>query len=167
MPMLLVAVEDVDKRFTKLLGDNFGFQNLQWEQHAAPPGYDGELVRSLDEAPVGLLAWRKDRPGLEFIRRVAPGLGISLILIATLTFLLILWGNRQAKRLVESEEHATAAARTDPLTDLLNRFGLREAFARSSARQSQSRHRWAFFLSTSTSSKASTTLPGTLSATRF
>ena len=34
-----------------------------------------ELVRSLDGAPVGLLAWRKDRPGLEFIRRVAPGLG--------------------------------------------------------------------------------------------
>ena len=129
-PMLLVAVEDIDKRFTKLLGDNFGFQNMQWAPHGTPPGYDGELVTSLNGAPVGLLAWHKDRPGLEFIRRVAPGLGISLVLIATLTYLLIMWGNRQAKRLVESEEHATAAARTDPLTDLPNRFGLREAFAR-------------------------------------
>jgi diguanylate cyclase (GGDEF)-like protein len=129
-PMLLVAVEDIDKRFTKLLGDNFGFQNMQWAPHGTPPGYDGELVTSLNGAPVGLLAWHRDRPGLEFIRRVAPGLGVSLVLIATLTYLLIVWGNRQAKRLVESEEHATAAARTDPLTDLLNRFGLREVFAR-------------------------------------
>jgi diguanylate cyclase (GGDEF)-like protein len=125
-PMLLVAIEDVDKRFTQLLGDNFGFQNMQWMPHGAPPGYDGELVRSLDGAPVGLLAWRKDRPGLEFIRRAAPGLGISLILIATLTYLLILWGSRQAKRLVESEEHATAVARTDPLTQLPNRVALHE-----------------------------------------
>ena len=128
-PMLLVAIEDVDKRFTKLLGDNFGFQNMEWAPHGAPSGYDGELVRSLDGAPVGLLAWRKDRPGLEFIRRVAPGLGISLILIVTLTYLLILWGNRQAKRLVESEEHATAAARTDPLTQLPNRVALHEALS--------------------------------------
>jgi len=127
-PMLLVAIEDIDKRFTKLLGDNFGFQNMQWTLRSAPPGYDGELVRALDGAPVGLLTWRKDRPGLEFVRRVAPGLGISLILIAALTYLLILWGNRQAKRLVESEEHATAAARTDPLTQLPNRLAMREAF---------------------------------------
>ena len=124
--MLLVAVEDLDKRFTKLLGDNFGFRNLQWAPNLAPPGYDDELVKSLNGASVGLLAWRKDRPGLEFIRRVAPGLGISLILIATLTYLLILWGSRQAKRLVESEEHATVAARTDPLTQLPNRVALHE-----------------------------------------
>ncbi len=129
-PMLLVAVEDIDKKFTKLLGDNFGFQNMQWAPHGTPPGYDGELVTSLNGAPVGLLAWQKDRPGLEFIRRVAPGLGVALVLIAMLTYLLIMWGNRQAKRLVESEKHATAAARTDPLTDLPNRFGLREAFVR-------------------------------------
>ncbi len=128
VPMLLVAIEDIDKRFTKLLGDNFGFHNMEWAPHGAPPGYDGELVRSLDGAPVGLLAWRKDRPGLEFIRRVAPGLGISLILIGTLTYLLMLWGSRQAKRLVESEEHATVAARTDPLTQLPNRVALHETF---------------------------------------
>jgi diguanylate cyclase (GGDEF)-like protein len=127
-PMLLVAIEDIDKKFTKLLGDNFGFQNMEWAAHGAPPGFDGETVRSLNGVPVGLLAWRKDRPGLEFIRRVAPGLGISLILIAALTYFLILWGNRQAKRLVESEEHASVAVRTDPLTQLPNRVALHETF---------------------------------------
>ena len=127
-PMLLVAVEDVDKKFTKLLGDNFGFQNMEWAPRGAPSGYVGEAVTSLNGAPVGVLAWRKDRPGLEFIRRVVPGLAISLILIALLTYFLILWGNRQAKRLVESEENASLAARTDALTQLPNRVALHETF---------------------------------------
>ena len=69
--MLLVAVEDIDKKFTKLLGDNFGFQNMQWVAHGTPPGYDGELVKSLDGAPVGLarLAQGPARSGVHPPRR--------------------------------------------------------------------------------------------------
>ncbi|KAB2940407.1 MAG: EAL domain-containing protein [Hyphomicrobium sp.] len=129
-PMLLVAVEDIDKEFTRRLGANFGFRDLQWVTHETPAGDASNVVKSLDGAPVGTLAWRKDRPGLEFIRRVAPGLGISLILIAALTYILILWGKWQAKQILQSEEHATLAARTDALTGLPNRVALREAFAR-------------------------------------
>ncbi len=132
-PMLLVAVEDIDKKFTKRLGDNFGFQDMAWTAQGTPPGDVSEEVKSLDGTPVGLLSWRKNRPGLEFIRRVAPGLGVALLLVMALTYLLILWGNRQAKRLVQSERLASSAARTDPLTGLPNRFGLREAFTRSLA----------------------------------
>jgi diguanylate cyclase (GGDEF)-like protein len=128
--MLLVAVDYLDKNFTTALGDGFGFRNLHWLAGPTPSNDVTDTIKGLNGAPVGTLAWSKDRPGLEFIRRVAPGLGLALILIATLTYLLILWGNRQAKRLVRSEEHATLAARTDPLTDLPNRFGLREAFAK-------------------------------------
>ncbi len=128
--MLLVAVDYLDKNFTTALGDGFGFRNLHWLAGPTPSNDVIDTIKGLNGAPVGTLAWSKDRPGLEFIRRVAPGLGLALILIATLTYLLILWGNRQAKRLVRSEEHATLAARTDPLTDLPNRFGLREAFAK-------------------------------------
>jgi diguanylate cyclase (GGDEF)-like protein len=129
-PMLLVAVEDVDRQFTKRLGRNFGFVNMEWTGQGTPPGDVSEAVKSLDGAPVGQLSWRKDRPGLEFIRRVAPGLGLALILIVALTYLLILWGNRQAKRLVESEKDASLAARTDSLTQLPNRVALHEAFNR-------------------------------------
>jgi diguanylate cyclase (GGDEF)-like protein len=64
------------------------------------------------------------------VRRVAPGLGIALSLMAALAFFLILWGNRQAKRILTSEAQATTAARTDPLTGLSNRVGLREDLAR-------------------------------------
>ena len=67
---------------------------------------------------------------MEFIRRGAPGLALSLLLIGLLTYLLILWGRRQAKQILESEEHATLAARTDALTGLPNRVALREAFTR-------------------------------------
>jgi diguanylate cyclase (GGDEF)-like protein len=124
--MLLVAVDYLNKEFTKTLGEGFGFRNLHWM--AGPTTSDDvtDTVKGLNGAAVGALAWGKDRPGLEFIRRVAPGLGLALILIVTLTYLLILWGNRQAKRLVQSEEHATLAARTDPLTQLPNRVALHE-----------------------------------------
>jgi diguanylate cyclase (GGDEF)-like protein len=128
--MLLVGVDYLDKNYTKALGDGFGFRNLHWLAGPTPSNDVTDTIKGLNGAPVGTLAWSNDRPGLEFIRRVAPGLGLALILIATLTYLLILWGNRQAKRLVRSEEHATLAARTDPLTELPNRFGLREAFAK-------------------------------------
>ena len=79
-PMLLVAVEDIDKAFTKRLGENFGFRNMEWAAYGTPAGDVSEQVKSSNGAPVGLLAWRKDRPGLEFIRRVAPGLGLALSL---------------------------------------------------------------------------------------
>jgi diguanylate cyclase (GGDEF)-like protein len=96
----------------------------------APPGDVTENLKSLDGAAVGTLAWRKDRPGLEFIRRVAPGLGLSLLMLVTLSSLLVIWGGRQAKRILQSEAQATRAALTDPLTGLPNRQGLRENFAR-------------------------------------
>ena len=129
-PMLLVAVEDIDKTFTKQLGENFGFRDMEWAANGTPAGDVSELVKSLNGAPVGVLAWREVRPGLEFIRRVAPGLGIALSMLAALAFFLILWGKRQAKSILTSEAQATRVARTDPLTGLSNRVGLRQDLAR-------------------------------------
>jgi diguanylate cyclase (GGDEF)-like protein len=129
-PYLLIAVEDLDKAFTKRLGANFGFRDMEWVTGTPPAGDVTEDVKALDGAPVGTLAWRKDRPGLEFVRRVAPGLGIALVLLIALTYALTRWGNRQAQRILQSEQQAKLAARTDPLTGLPNRVGLREGFAR-------------------------------------
>ena len=89
-----------------------------------------EVIEEYQDAGISGTKGRKDRPGLEFVRRVAPGLGIALSLMAALAFFLILWGNRQAKRILTSEAQATTAARTDPLTGLSNRVGLREDLAR-------------------------------------
>ena len=125
-PPLMVAVQFLDKGYTERIGTNFGFRDLRWLNGAVPAGNDSEVVKALDGSTVGTLAWRADRPGLKFIRRVAPGLGIALLLLGALTYFLIRWSNRQAKRLVQSEEHATIAARTDPLTQLPNRVALHE-----------------------------------------
>ncbi|MFA5901494.1 MAG: bifunctional diguanylate cyclase/phosphodiesterase [Hyphomicrobium sp.] len=129
-PYLLVTVEDLDKQFTSRIGNSFGFRELQWISGDVPKGYDTELVKSIDDKVVGTLAWKRDRPGMEFMQRAAPGLILALIPIAALTFLLIRWGHRQLNRIMQSEQHATHAARTDPLTDLPNRVALREVFTR-------------------------------------
>ena len=94
-----------------------------------PAGDSSEAVKSDDGAPVGTLVWRKDQPGLQFIRHVAPGLGVALLLIGALTWFLVSWGKRKARQILQSEEHATTAARTDQLTDLPNRTGLHEEIA--------------------------------------
>jgi len=129
-PYLLIAVEDLDRDYTERIGTSFGFRGLHWVSGVPPPSYDTELVKTLDDKVVGTLAWRKDRPGLEFMRRAAPGLLLALLPIAAITYLLIRWGHRQVKRILESEQHATLAARTDTLTELPNRVALREAFPR-------------------------------------
>jgi len=129
-PYLLVAVQEIDKEFTRQLGANFGFKDLQWVTGVPRKAYDTEVVKTLGDDVVGTLAWRSDRPGLEFMRRAAPGLLLALLPIAALAYLLIRWGHRQVKRILESEQHATQAARTDSLTELPNRVALREVFAR-------------------------------------
>jgi diguanylate cyclase (GGDEF)-like protein len=137
-PDLLVAVEDLDKSYTKRLGSSFSFRNLHWINGKVPEGFDTESVKTFNDKPVGTLAWNANRPGMEFIRRAAPGLLLALLPIAALTYLLISWGQRQAKRLVESEHEATQAARTDVLTALPNRMALRELFGQLLAKAKQS-----------------------------
>jgi diguanylate cyclase (GGDEF)-like protein len=127
-PFLLVAVEDLDKVFTKRLGTNFGFRNLEWITSGVPAGDVTEHVKALNGATVGTLAWRKDRPGWEFVRRVSLGLGIALALLVTFTFLLMRWGKQQARQILQSEANARLAARTDAMTGLPNRVALRETF---------------------------------------
>lgn len=128
-PMLLVAVEEIDKGFIKRLGESFGLSDLHWATSGAPAEDSSEAIKSDDGAPVGTLVWRKDQPGLQFIRHVAPGLSVALLLIGALSWFLVVWGKRKARQILLSEEHATTAARTDQLTDLPNRTGLHEELA--------------------------------------
>jgi diguanylate cyclase (GGDEF)-like protein len=74
------------------------------------------------------LAWRNTQPGWQFVRHVAVGLTISVLLLAALAGLLMRWGRLKARQLVESEADAQHAAKTDALTGLTNRVGLHESF---------------------------------------
>jgi diguanylate cyclase (GGDEF)-like protein len=138
-PSLLVAVEDLDDGYIAQLGTNFGFRNLHWASDTTASDFDTEAVKTFNDQTVGTLSWRANRPGMEFVRRAAPGLLLALLPIAALTYMLISWGQRQAKRLVESEHEATQAARTDVLTELPNRIALRELLRRLLAKSKQSR----------------------------
>lgn len=126
-PMLLVAIEEIDADFTHHLGENFGFRDMKWTREGGPAGDATEEVKSLDGRTVGTMTWLKDRPGLEFLRHVAPGLLLALLLVGALTALLVRWGKRQAKQILQSEQNARRAARTDALTGLPNRAALRES----------------------------------------
>ena len=125
---LLVAVENLDARLTKKLGSGFTFRDLQWITGKAPPGYSSLKLTALNGADIGTLAWRNTQPGWQFVRHVAVGLTISVLLLAALAALLMRWGRLKARQLVESEADAQHAAKTDALTGLTNRVGLNESF---------------------------------------
>lgn len=99
---------------------------------SAPEASDEPSKAVFDRAgiAVGKLHWFNKRPSAEFIRRVIPGLLLALLMISLLTYLLIAWGRRHARTLLQSEKHAKLAARTDSLTQFPNRIALRERIPR-------------------------------------
>lgn len=129
-PSLIIAMTNLDESEIERIGNDFGFRGLHWVQDSTRPGYDSADIRSIDGASVGSLAWQEHRPGREFLSRAAPGLMLALLPIAAIAYLLLAWGNRQVKQLMESEAHAKRAARTDSLTELPNLVALRENFER-------------------------------------
>lgn len=126
-PFLLVAIEDLDVGYIKRLGTNFGFGDLQWIKGHPPPDTSTAAIKALNGADVGTLAWRRDEPGWEFVRRVALGLTLALVLLVALAAVLTQWGRQQARKILQNEAEAKHAARTDALTGLPNRIGLRES----------------------------------------
>ena len=81
------------------------------------------------DRPVALLTWTPPAPGTELFRRIRP-----IMIGATLAFAFFaFWAARQlldrAAELAEKEAEAAILARTDPLTQLPNRLGLREHLA--------------------------------------
>ena len=139
-PYLLVAVEDLDRAYTKRLGADFGLGDLEWVTKGPPAGDLTEVITARNGTSVGTLAWRNDQPGLEFLRRISLGLGLAMVLFFGLTLLLMRWSRQQAQRILASEANARLAARTDVMTGLPNRLALREIFPRliDEAKRSQS-----------------------------
>jgi diguanylate cyclase (GGDEF)-like protein len=127
-PFLLVAVKDLDRIFTERLGASFDFGDLRWITGRPPAGTSTVVVKASNGADVGTLAWRKNQPGWAFVRQVAFGLALALLLLAVLAAVLMRWGRKQAQQLLQSEEDARAAAQTDALTGLPNRVALVATF---------------------------------------
>lgn len=111
-PYLLVAIDDLDAPFMGRLGAHFAFHDLRWIDGTPEPDTSTGEVKALDGSVVGTLAWRSDQPGLEFVRGMALGVGGALALLGTLALLLMRWGRKQARRLLQSEAEALQAGQT-------------------------------------------------------
>ena len=125
-PFLLVAIEDLDPSYTKNIGAGFGLADLKWIKGAPAANESTEVVQANDGTVVGTLAWQKDQPGWQFVRRVAVGLAVALVLLGVLAVILTRWGRQQARQLLQSEAEARHAASTDALTGLPNRVAINE-----------------------------------------
>jgi diguanylate cyclase (GGDEF)-like protein len=136
-PFLLVAIEDLDHRFIKQLGTTFELRDLEWLNGRPTTRQSTMALAGIDGAAVGTLAWLKNHPGWQFAKQVAIGLGIALVLLAALALILMRWGKSQARQLVDSEEEARQAARTDALTGLPNRVALGTLFQKMLAKARQ------------------------------
>jgi diguanylate cyclase (GGDEF)-like protein len=123
---LLIAIQDLDSHFTGELGASFGFGDLKWISGPAPADDSTALVKSDNGAIVGTLAWRRNEPGWQFVRSIAVGLTLALLLLAALATILMRWGRQKARQIFRSEADARQAARTDYLTHLPNRISLGE-----------------------------------------
>jgi diguanylate cyclase (GGDEF)-like protein len=131
LPYLLVAIKDLDPAFVRQLGVNFEFDDLRWIAGDPPANTSTELIKADSGSPVGMLAWKADEPGWQFVRQVALGLALALLLLGALATLLMRWGRSQAEQLVEREEEARQAAQTDTLTGLPNRVALGDILSKS------------------------------------
>lgn len=86
------------------------------------PGINGK--------PVGFFVWDRLQPGTTMLRDMAPLLGILLSGAVFLAVLNLHFAKRRTQDLVNAEQRASHAARTDALTGLPNRAAFNEALAR-------------------------------------
>ena len=87
-------------------------------------------LMSGDGQPIAYLAWDMPHPGSSMLRRMAPVLLLIMLLTTGLAALGMTLVRRSAQHLVLAEHRASAAARTDDMTDLPNRAAFTEILAR-------------------------------------
>lgn len=128
-PFLLVTVSHLDAPSIAQLGDNFGVRGLRWIDGTPEPENATGDVTALDGSVVGTLAWRPDPPGREFVREVALSVGGALALLGTLALLLMQWGRKQARQLLQSEAEARQARSSAYRADELGHVGAHPTIA--------------------------------------
>ncbi|MBP1805846.1 putative bifunctional diguanylate cyclase/phosphodiesterase [Rubellimicrobium aerolatum] len=80
-------------------------------------------------APVAFISWEPPHPGSDLLRRMLPLLVVVMALTAGLVAVGMTLVRRSADHLIAAERRSALAARTDPLTGLMNRTAFNEALA--------------------------------------
>ncbi|WP_421724198.1 putative bifunctional diguanylate cyclase/phosphodiesterase [Bauldia sp.] len=111
------------------LGKSFLIEDLRIE-----PVFDPDLAAGSSATPivdlagetVGFFVWTPPTPGDAVLRSIFLPIAIALILFCIVAFVTAYRARRVAIALAKSEKEAVIAARTDSMTDLMNRTGFTE-----------------------------------------
>ncbi|MEP2641976.1 bifunctional diguanylate cyclase/phosphodiesterase [Roseobacter sp.] len=93
---------------------------------AAPAGYDEQILFSVGGLPVSNLVWHRPRPGNGLLAKALPAIGVMSCILLASFWCVAHRSSGMAEVIVTEREHAQTSARTDSLTGLLNRTGLKE-----------------------------------------
>ena len=107
------------------LGGAFLIDDLNFVRGTVAPAH-GMPIPNLVGRTLGYLSWTPPRPGDAILRQVLVPVGSALTLFCLFAVATAFRARKIAIALTESEKEASAAARTDSMTGLLNRHGFRE-----------------------------------------
>jgi len=125
LPLLMMGLALTPERLTQL-GKSFLIDDLTLVQGDPPAYADFPEIRDIFGKVVNRLAWTPPTPGTAVLQNVIPPIAVALGLFIAIAMWTALRARRLALSQANSERQAIAAARTDSLTGLTNRFGFNE-----------------------------------------
>lgn len=136
LPLLVVGLTLTDQRLGEL-GKSFLIDDLHFEA-------EGSFNRDHESFPaasdvfdetIGHYVWTQPTPGYAVLRNVLLPITIALALFCVVALATAFRARRIAIALTESEKEAVIAARTDGMTNLVNRTGFTELLDSSACRE--------------------------------
>lgn len=119
-PVYAVTVDLLNQDLFRELGQNFNAGAFHLQEGAGPTTTTLALRDMVDGRPISI-TWPEDRPGLTFLKQVAPPVALLSTFLLAMCVLMLREARRSAAALAESEAQATILASQDTLTGLANR----------------------------------------------
>ncbi len=128
LPLLLMGIYLSEERLLEL-GKTYLIDDLRFAPSLA--GVDAEThdydpVIDIEGRSIGQLVWTPPQPGRALLASVALPIGVALCLFCGIALLTAFRARTMAVALSSSEQHATAASRTDSLTGHIKRHGFNQ-----------------------------------------
>jgi diguanylate cyclase (GGDEF)-like protein len=122
---IIVFGQYLGKRRLHDLGRSFLIDNLEFARDVKA-GRSRVSIHDIAGTTVGIVAWSPPTPGNALLRSALLPIGIALTLFCAAALATALSARTMAIALTKSEREAVTAARTDSMTNLVNRAGFTE-----------------------------------------